>query len=229
MRYLVFARLAVVAFLLLLVRPLYAQEVVFPLDPTAAAGLAEPWVAQAARSHPWIVTALCVIGLLRTVFKSLRAALPLDSASNSKWTSVQTQTWYRVLAWLIDFGASIRIPVPPASRSGSTSAAGVIDRGASSLLALACVFLTACAVSGCARFKTTQIDERKAPDGQVTKVSTTVSAGTLFTSRSQLANFKASQTEKQQGASVGSLTQETSGTNAVRALEALDSILSKVR
>lgn len=89
--------------------------------------------------------------------------------------------------------------------------------------------LCALALAGCARFKTTQIDERKAPDGQVTKISTVVSASTLFTSKSQLANFKASQTEKQQGASVGSLTQETSGTNAVRALEALDSILSKVR
>jgi hypothetical protein len=84
-------------------------------------------------------------------------------------------------------------------------------------------------MTGCARFNTTQIDERKAPDGQITKISTTVAASTLFTSRSQLANFKASQTEKSQGASVGALTQESSGTNAVRALEALDSILGKIR
>ena len=90
-------------------------------------------------------------------------------------------------------------------------------------------FIAALAMAGCARFKTTQIDERKAPDGQITKVSTIVSASTLFTSKSQLANFKASQTERQQGASVGSLSQESSGTNAVRALEALDSILGKVR
>ena len=89
--------------------------------------------------------------------------------------------------------------------------------------------IAALALVGCARFKTTQIDERKEPDGQITKVSTIVSASTLFTSRSQLANFKASQTEKQQGASVGSLAQESSGTNAVRALEAVDSILGKVR
>jgi hypothetical protein len=89
--------------------------------------------------------------------------------------------------------------------------------------------IVALALAGCARFKTTQIDERKAPDGQITKVSTTVSASTLFTSRSQLANFRASQTEKSQGASVGALTQESSGTNAVRALEALDSILGKIR
>jgi hypothetical protein len=90
-------------------------------------------------------------------------------------------------------------------------------------------FIAALAMAGCARFRTTQIDERKAPDGQITKVSTIVSASTLFTSKSQLANFKASQTERQQGASVGSLSQESSGTNAVRALEALDSILGKIR
>jgi hypothetical protein len=228
MRYLGFARLAFVAFLLLLVRPLFAQEVEFPLDPTAAAGLAEPWVAQAARSHPWIVTALCVIGLLRTVFKSLRTALPLDSASNSKWTSVQTQTWYRVLAWLLDFGASIRIPVPPASRSGGTSAAGAIDRGAASLLAFGCVFIAACAVTGCASFTTTQIDRRNEQLG-TTEIETRVSGRTLFTSKSQLSNFKAQQTERSQGASVGSLTQESSGTNSVRALEAINDILSKVR
>ena len=91
------------------------------------------------------------------------------------------------------------------------------------------VFIAALAIAGCARFKTTQIDERKAPDGQITKVSTIVSASTLFTSKSQLANFRANQTERQQGASVGSLSQESSGTNAVRALEALDSILGKIR
>jgi hypothetical protein len=89
--------------------------------------------------------------------------------------------------------------------------------------------ICALALVGCARFKTTQIDERRNPDGESTKIETHVSASTLFTSRSQLANFKASQTEKSQGASVGSLTQESSGTNAVRALEALDSILGKIK
>lgn len=89
--------------------------------------------------------------------------------------------------------------------------------------------ICALALVGCARFKTLQVDERKAPNGESTKISTTVAASTLFTSRSQLANFKASQTEKSQGASVGSLTQESSGTNAVRALEALDSILGKIK
>lgn len=87
----------------------------------------------------------------------------------------------------------------------------------------------ALALVGCARFKTTQVDERKAPNGESTKISTIVSASTLFTSKSQLSSFSANQTERAQGASVGNLSQQSSGTNAVRALEALDSILGKVR
>lgn len=198
-----------------------------PLDPQTAAVFAEPWVVEVAREHPWIATLLVVVGLLRTVFKSLRAFLP-SSTTNQEWTAIQHTTWYRALAWILDFGASIRIPVPPASRSRVASPAAIIDRGAASLLAPGCVFLTACAVSGCASFTTTQIDRRNEQLGTA-EIETRVSGRTLFTSKSQLANFKAQQTERSQGASVGSLTQESSGTNAVRALEALDSILGKIR
>jgi predicted negative regulator of RcsB-dependent stress response len=96
-------------------------------------------------------------------------------------------------------------------------------------LALFCMPVLAVSVmAGCARFKTTQVDERKNPNGESTTISTHVSASTLWTSRSQLANFKASQTEKSQGASVGSLSQESSGTNTVRVIEALRDIIVKL-
>lgn len=83
----------------------------------------------------------------------------------------------------------------------------------------------ALALGGCARFNTTQTDlsyEDGKPQRQIT---TRATASTLFTSRSALANFKASQTDKTQGASVGSLTQESSGTNAVKTLEAVAKIM----
>ncbi len=83
--------------------------------------------------------------------------------------------------------------------------------------------------TGCAGFKTTQIDERKLSDGSYTKITTRATSRTLFTSKSDLANFKAQQTEGTQSATVGSLGQTSSGTNAVEALKSLDSILSKVR
>lgn len=90
-------------------------------------------------------------------------------------------------------------------------------------------YILALSLAGCASFKTKQIDERQLTDGSYTKVSTYAASRTLFTSKSDLANFKASQTEGQQSASVGTLGQSSSGTNAVEALKSLDSILSKVR
>lgn len=83
--------------------------------------------------------------------------------------------------------------------------------------------------TGCAGFKTTQIDERKLADGSYTKITTRATSRTLFTSKSDLANFKAQQTEGTQSAAVGSLGQTSSGTNAVEALKSLDSILGKIR
>lgn len=83
--------------------------------------------------------------------------------------------------------------------------------------------------TGCASFKTKQVDERILTDGSRTTISTYASSRTLFTSKSDLANFKAAQTEGSQTASVGTLGQSSSGTNAVEALKSLDSILSKIR
>lgn len=94
---------------------------------------------------------------------------------------------------------------------------------------LVIIIVAAFSLVGCARFKTIQIDERKAPDGENTKITTTVSASTFFTAKSELTKFNAKQTEGSQSASVGGLGQTTNGTNAVEALRALDSILGKVR
>lgn len=73
--------------------------------------------------------------------------------------------------------------------------------------------------TGCARFATTQTDTSY-DKGQPTRTITTrATAHTLFSAKSALANFKATQTDKSQGASVGGLTQETSGSNAVALVE----------
>lgn len=64
---------------------------------------------------------------------------------------------------------------------------------------------------GCARFSTTQKDlsyENGQPQRQIT---THAAAYTLLASKSALASWKASQTDKTQGASVGGLAQESSG------------------
>jgi hypothetical protein len=63
----------------------------------------------------------------------------------------------------------------------------------------------------CARFSTKQTDvSSTAKCGVTTRTITTkATAYTLFTSKSQLTNWKAQQSDKTQGASVGLLSQES--------------------
>jgi hypothetical protein len=69
--------------------------------------------------------------------------------------------------------------------------------------------------SGCARFHTNQTSTDTDAAGHVIRtVTTTASATTFFDSQSKLAAFKAMQTDKSQTASVGSLEQASSSTNA---------------
>lgn len=63
--------------------------------------------------------------------------------------------------------------------------------------------------TSCARFTTVQTDTSVGPDGTERTITTRAAASTFFASKSALANWKATQTDKTQGASVGSLTQET--------------------
>lgn len=73
---------------------------------------------------------------------------------------------------------------------------------------------------GCASFKTTQIDESNPTTG-LRKITTTVSTRTFWDSKSDLAKLKASTTDKTQSLGVGSIVNESSGTNAVTLIEAV--------
>jgi len=77
------------------------------------------------------------------------------------------------------------------------------------------ILICAVAISGCARFQTSQTDESYEGGKVVRRVTTKASAYTLIESKSQLSNFKANQTDKTQSATVGSLSQESSATNTV--------------
>lgn len=86
-------------------------------------------------------------------------------------------------------------------------------------------------VAGCARFSTTQTDiSTTNPYGEPSRTITTrASSYTLFSAKSDLAKFKAVQTDKSQSASVGSLGQESTGTNVVAALHEIGEILKSVK
>ena len=75
-------------------------------------------------------------------------------------------------------------------------------------------------MAGCSTFSTTQVDERiDAKTGEKTTVTTKAASTTFFDSHSALSQFRAIQTEKSQQATVGSLNQDTSGTNVTKLIE----------
>ena len=89
------------------------------------------------------------------------------------------------------------------------------------------VFATA---TGCSTFSTTQIDERiNEKTGEKTKVTTRASARTFWDSKSNLAKWKAQQSEGEQGAEVGGLGLESSGTNVIGVLKGVADILNAAK
>lgn len=90
--------------------------------------------------------------------------------------------------------------------------------GAATLLLLAG---SALAWTGCAHFTTTQTDTSYEQGKPSRTITTRAKATTFFDSKSALSSFRASQTDKTQSATVGSLTQESSGTNVVNMFEAV--------
>lgn len=88
---------------------------------------------------------------------------------------------------------------------------------AAMLLAFAAlVLLILC--QGCARFNTTQTDLSYEPNGTKREITTRATAYTFVAGKSALSNWKASQTDKSQGASVGGLTQESDATETLKAV-----------
>ena len=84
--------------------------------------------------------------------------------------------------------------------------------------------LTCLLLCSCARFSTTQKDIRYEPDGARNEITTKAAGWTLFSASSSLASWKAKQSDAEQGAEVGNLTQQ-GGTNAVATLDALGKVL----
>lgn len=84
-------------------------------------------------------------------------------------------------------------------------------------------------MTGCANFHTTQTDLSYDPETkQERKIITKVSATTFLTAKSDLAKFKASQTDKTQSAAVGSLGQATDGTGLTNVASLVEAVASGV-
>lgn len=103
-------------------------------------------------------------------------------------------------------------PIKPTRSGVCATLIGYIRNGKKFLYSTMALAVLA---TGCANFATTQTDESYEKGQLVRRITTKASATTVIESKSALANFKASQTDKTQTASVGSLSQESNATNTV--------------
>lgn len=83
------------------------------------------------------------------------------------------------------------------------------------------------ALTGCARFGTKQTDLSYDPatGKPLRTITTRASSYTFFSANSRLATWKAAQTDKSQGATVGGLEQSATGTNVAATLGAMADLL----
>jgi hypothetical protein len=89
------------------------------------------------------------------------------------------------------------------------------------------VALVGILAAGCAGFSTTQTDISYETNGApMRKIITKAGGHTFFSARSSLASWKAAQSDKTQGASVGGLSNEASGsgTNLLSVIQALEKL-----
>lgn len=82
---------------------------------------------------------------------------------------------------------------------------------------------------GCAHFQTSQTDTTTDKNGMMATRTTRASATTFFDAKSDLARFRASQSDKTQSASVGTLSQEASSTNVVQGLTKVVEIINALK
>lgn len=79
-------------------------------------------------------------------------------------------------------------------------------------------------ITGCARFHSVQTDIAPDKSARVTRVS----IWSFFDSHNDVTKLKTTATDKTQGISVGSISENTSGTNALEMLHAVGTILQNM-
>ncbi len=135
-----------------------------------------------------------------------------DSEDEEMLRRIFASKAYRVTAFGLDFLIRLKLP-------GVADLERALKAKASTPIAPVILAAGLLALTGCARFTTTQTD-MSYEDGQPARqITTKATAWTFGTAKSSLAQFKATQTDKTQGASVGALAQESSATNAVSLFE----------
>jgi hypothetical protein len=83
------------------------------LSPDDFAQLTVPIVRWLARDHPWVSTALTLVGLMRLVAKPIFTLIHGDGANPDE------SKWFRFVAWILDFGASVKVRALTVENAGN--------------------------------------------------------------------------------------------------------------
>jgi len=114
--------LTIVALVLATLPTLHAQATAAPPDPSALPidpGVLQPLLDGLLGKYGWLTTALLVIGSLRILFKPVMLvvenALKNDPAKYAAIQKFEAGPVYKVIATVLDVGASIKLPLvkPP--------------------------------------------------------------------------------------------------------------------
>lgn len=102
-----------------------AQDTVVAAEESASlvTEIITPLLVKLATEHPWVALVLTGVGMLRLVFKPVMAFLhervqsSPDKADDERLAKTEASWWFRALAFVLDYTASIKLPPPKKQES----------------------------------------------------------------------------------------------------------------
>lgn len=95
---------------------------------TAAEAVATPFIVSFAQSHAWLATIIALVGTLRLIFKPIVTAVEIYVKNTPKTEDdaivekVEASIWWKILYWLLDWGASIKAGTQAAATTTTAAA-----------------------------------------------------------------------------------------------------------
>lgn len=199
-----------------------------------------------------VTSILVLVGALRLAVKPIVVALHAVAAATETRLDdefvarVESSKGWRTILFLLDYVASVKIVSPARTAetqffvklqtgsggSGPTDHPGATAAASATMAAgLALCFLIAVMCTGCASNVSRQrdISYSESTGKPVRVIDTKISARTLVEAKSELANFKASNTDKTQSLSIGRIANEANSTNTTSGLRELVELLKLLR
>lgn len=87
------------------------------VEPGPVAAVATSFIVGIAAKYPILLTVLSVIGVLRTLVKPImsflhqRAGETIDTADDERLAKAESSWWFKTIAYVLDWTASVKLPV----------------------------------------------------------------------------------------------------------------------